>query len=259
MKLYLAWYSTWKKMLPTVEMGQNYLETYLVAKSRDMEKEYAWSKKRFFLDSWAYSAKTRWIVININEYINFLLKNEKYFEVYANLDVIWDAEATDRNQKIMESKWLRPLPTYHLWEPVKYFEALVHNYDYIWIWGLVGEWNQNNKMKPMFDYIFWYVVKHKLKTKFHGWWMTSPAFMRAYPFYSVDSTGWLSWWKFRSVMFYKNWKLKTVWADKMRWSIWIDWWKKNHEMINLHNARAYCQYAEYCTRLHRAKGMEYRL
>lgn len=257
MKLYLAWYSTWKKRLPTINVWQNYLETYLVAKKWDMEKEYAWSKKKRFLDSWAFSAKTLWIKIDINEYIDFILKNKKFFEVYANLDVIWDAEATDRNQKLMEAKWLKPLPTYHLWEPKKFFEELVNNYEYIWIWGLVPYARQPKKIENCLDYCFSYIFKNKLKTKFHWWWMTNPIFMKKYPFYSVDSTAWLSWWKFKNLMFFSNWTLQSMSCADIRKKYWVDHWNKHYMELNILNIEALYKYVDYITKLHQAKWLEY--
>lgn len=259
MKLYLAWYSTWKKWLPTIDLGQNYLETYLVAKKWDLAKEYAWSKKKWFLDSWAFSAKTLWIKIDINEYIEFIKKNKQYFEVYANLDVIWDAEATDRNQKIMEAQWLKPLPTYHMWEPKEFFEELVHNYGYIWIWWLVPYARQPKKIEQCLNYCFHYIFKNKLKTKFHWRGMTNPNFMKTYPFYSVDSTWWLSWWKFKNLMFFSNWEIKSMNAADIRKKYWRDWWKKHYTELDIQNVETMYKYVDYITKLHQVKWMEYRL
>ena len=56
-------------------------------------------KINLFLDSGAYSAWSKGVTIDIDEYISFIKKNIKYITVYANLDVIGDPEATYRNQK----------------------------------------------------------------------------------------------------------------------------------------------------------------
>lgn len=257
MKLYLAWYSTWKKRLPTINIWQNYLETYLVAKKWNLEKEYKWSKRKWFLDSWAFSAKTLWVEIDINEYINFIQANKKYFEVYANLDVIGDAEATDKNQKLMESKWLHPLPTYHLWEPISFFEELANNYEYVWIGGLVPYARQPWKIQKCLDFIFHYTLKNKLKTKYHGRGMTNPKFMKRYPFYSVDSTWWLCWWKFKTLLRYQKWELLSKSCADIRKERGIDFGKKNYIELDKINVENLYKYVDYLTKLHQAKWMEY--
>ena len=111
-----------------------------------MTEEYARSKKKRFLDSGAFTAFTLWKKIDLQEYIEFVKKNKQFFELYANLDVIGDYEATDKNQKIMENAGLKPLPTYHMWEPREYFEELVDRYDYIWLWWLVPYARQPQKI-----------------------------------------------------------------------------------------------------------------
>lgn len=257
MKLYLAGYSTGKKRLPLKDYGQNYLETYLVAKNWDITKEYLWSKKKWFLDSWAYSAATLWINIDINEYIEFIKKNKQYFEVYANLDVIWDEKATEENQKLMEKNGLNPLPTYHIWEPREAFEKLVNNYDYVWIWGLVPYARKPQVIEKCLDYCFRYVFNNKLKTKFHWRGMTNPKFMKKYPFYSVDSTGWLCGWKFKTLLRFQNGNLVSKSCADIRKERGVDFWKKNYIELNQINVENLYKYVEYITKLQKAKHLDY--
>lgn len=102
MKLYLASYTTGKSFLPSLDCNPNYLETYLVFKNKNMQEEYSWSKKKFFLDSGAFSAFTLGKHIDLYEYIKFCQANKEYLEVYANLDDIESYKKTEENQKIME-------------------------------------------------------------------------------------------------------------------------------------------------------------
>ena len=73
-------------------------------------------------------------------------------------------------------------------------------------------------MKKILDFVFHYVVKNNLKTKFHGWGMTNPEFMKRYPFYSVDSTGWLAGGQFNTLMFFdqKIGKIVSTNSKKLR-------------------------------------------
>ena len=81
-----------------------------------------------FVDSGAYSAHKRGVSIDIQEYIAYLQDNKDYIDVYANLDVIGDPEATLENQKIMEEAGLSPLPCFHMGEDWKYLHLYVEHY-----------------------------------------------------------------------------------------------------------------------------------
>ena len=261
MKLYLAWYSTGKKHFTKLNKqtleSVGFLESFLTYKKKGLENEYNRYKKKFFLDSWAFTAYTQWEKISINKYINFIKENKQYLQVYANLDVIWDPGQTKKNQKIMEENWLSPLPTYHYWSDVKFLKYYLKNYKYIWIGWLVPHSTTPKKIKKCLDYVFYYIKKNKLKTKVHWWGMTNPTLIKRYPLYSVDSTGWLAWWKFKRLFFYKDWKLISKWADKMRKENWVDFWKKHYSDLNMHNIQEIYKYVKYITKLQKAKGIIY--
>jgi len=145
-----------------------------------------------FLDSGAYSAHTKGITIDIQEYIKFIKENKEHLTVYANLDVIGDADATLANQKIMEEAGLHPMPTFHAGEDIKHLESyLDQKYDYIALGGMVGA--TSNKLLPFLDSCFKVICDKKgmPRTKIHGFGMTSFRLLRRYPWYSVDSTSWI--------------------------------------------------------------------
>ncbi len=158
-----------------------------------MEVERNNREVELFLDSGAYSAFTQGVEIDIYEYIDFIKRNINIISVYANLDVIGDAEATWANQMIMEDAGLRPLPVFHYKEPFSFLEKyLKRGYDYVALGGLVTKDRAN--MRDWFDLVFekylcdkkgWPIVK------VHGFGMTSLKYMIRYPWYSVDSTSWV--------------------------------------------------------------------
>ena len=84
-----------------------------------------------FLDSGAYSALTKGAKIDIQDYIKFIKENLSVLDLYANLDVIYNAEATLANQQIMEKEGLSPIPCYHAGEDFSYLQYYIKNYDYI--------------------------------------------------------------------------------------------------------------------------------
>jgi len=159
------------------------------------------NKVRLFLDSGAFSALTQGVEINIQEYIAFIEKHIDIIDVYANLDFIGTigkrpnketAERTLKNQIIMESAGLNPLPVFHYGEPLSFLEYYVKNYSYVALGGTVGI--PKVKQTPWFERCFSdYICDSNgyPKVKIHGFGLTSLKLMLRYPWYSVDSTSWV--------------------------------------------------------------------
>lgn len=161
--------------------------------------EYRWyntmkkNKVDLFLDSGAFSAWSQGGEIDIQEYIAFIKKHEQDLEVYANLDVIGDAEGTWKNQKIMEDAGLNPLPVYHYGAPEKWLTRyLKAGYDYIALGGMVPI--TTGQLQQWLDRIFSDYLTDESGMpviRVHGFGLTSLRLMLRYPWYSVDSTSWV--------------------------------------------------------------------
>ena len=157
------------------------------------------------LDSGAFSAFSKGVVINLDEYISFIKEHEDILEVYANLDVIGDPEGTLKNQKYMESKGLKPLPTFHYGEPIKYLKYYLDHYDYIALGGMVPI--PTDKLVVWLDELFSEYLCDKKGlpvVKVHGFGMTVISLMIRYPWYSVDSTSWVLTGRFGGVLIPKK-------------------------------------------------------
>ena len=179
------------------------------------------NKVSLFLDSGAYSAFTKGISIDIQEYIKFIKENIEYLTIYANLDCIGDAEASLKNQKIMEEAGLHPIPCYHMNEEEKYLRYYLDNYEYIALGGMVGA--SKKDLGPWLDWC-WdkictapsYLPTHKV----HAFGMTSHDLMVRYPWYSVDSTSWVMTGRFGAVYVPKkksgryDYSGSSVWSSK---------------------------------------------
>lgn len=154
-----------------------------------------------FLDSGAFSAWSKNLSINIDDYIKFIICNESYIDYYSVLDDINDPEITLSNQKYMESKGLNPIPCYHYNENEKFLEYYLGKYKYIALGGMVPI--STKDLIKWLDKIFTllcpssnnYLPTHKI----HGFGMTSFSLMLRYPWYSVDSTSWVLTGRFGSV------------------------------------------------------------
>ena len=151
-------------------------------------------KYELFIDSGAFSAWSKGITIDINEYIKFIKKYQKYLSYYANLDVIGNPEATWQNQKKMEVSGLTPMPCFHFGEDIKYLTKyyLTGNYEYLALGGMVGR--NSKELVEWLDNLFSNYLCDKQGMpilKIHGFGMTSFNLMMRYPWFSVDSTSWI--------------------------------------------------------------------
>ncbi|MDD5053492.1 MAG: hypothetical protein PHO27_12225 [Sulfuricurvum sp.] len=153
-----------------------------------------------FLDSGAFSAKSKGVEIDIGEYIKFIKENKKYITVYANLDVIGDAEAGWKNQKIMEDAGLSPLPVYHIEDDISYLYRCLE-YPYFCLGGMATGYTtaQRRSFLDMCFEIICNTIDGMPKCKIHGFGMTSLELLLRYPWYSVDSTSWVLTGRFGSV------------------------------------------------------------
>ncbi len=139
-----------------------------------------------FADSGAFSAMTQGVTITIPKYVEWIKRWKHLFSSYANLDVIKDAEATWRNQQIMEDMGTTPLPCFHVLEEWLWLEHYIERYPYIAL-GVAG-------MQARRDEIMAWITKcyqiAKGESVFHGFGLTSWNVMKSFPWYSVDSSSW---------------------------------------------------------------------
>jgi len=127
----------------------------------------------------------------LEKYIAFVHKYEDRFDVYANLDIIFNPEKTLENQRYMESCGLKPLPVFHFAEDFKWLIKMIDEYDYIAISGLGADIKKNDYFQSFGDKVFRYIFESKQDIKVHGFAATSMDLLIRYPFYSIDSTTWV--------------------------------------------------------------------
>jgi len=143
-----------------------------------------------FVDSGGFSARTAGKHVDIQGYKDFLKTHKDNIVTAANLDVN-DLAIQLENQKILEEVY-PILPVYHLSEYLSenrniLFEYL-DKYKYIALGGMIGSDAKEYNIKNFLNFCF----KNGKGIKYHGFGITSPDRLKEYPFYSVDSTTWLS-------------------------------------------------------------------
>ena len=139
-----------------------------------------------FLDSGAFSAFTKGIQINIQDYIDFIKGEKGIFAHYSVLDEIGDAEKTLKNQRIMEKQKLNPVPCFHHGEDFKFLKQYCDNYEYIALGGLVPLSRRRGVLKEHLSNCFSFIRKYK--NKIHIFGISAKYVLENFPAYSCDST-----------------------------------------------------------------------
>ena len=157
-------------------------------------KNKAPSNKQFdsLLDSGGFVARTKGIIIKVEDYARYInaVGATKAFNLDTN-----DLQETLDNQKYLEEHCpsCYIIPIYHLSDYLEDKELLnrfiAEGYPYIGIGGVAGEGSPVKLQNQFYNYIF-SVTRDKIKL--HGLGITGEPILRAYPWYSVDSTSWLS-------------------------------------------------------------------
>ena len=163
---------------------------------------------RIFLDSGAFSSMTKGINVDLKAYCRFIQKNADIVEkvdgvtmasVLDSIALSEEARLTSvcktwENQQAMEREGVRPLPCFHYGEDVKALDYYVANYEYITLGGMVPI--STKQLIIWLDRIF---EEHicdgagRLKTRVHGFGLTSLPLMKMFPWTSVDSSTWVLW------------------------------------------------------------------
>lgn len=183
MKYYFVWHPIAKDLIEEFKKKENIniLASYYFLIEKKSPLNY-----KFLLDSGAYSAFNAGKEINIDNYIKFIKDNKDIIENYFGLDEIGNAEKTLENQKYMESKGLKPIPTFHADEDFNYLKEYCKNYDYIALGG-VAQLKDRRKVIRWLQRCFSFIPEG---IKVHGFAITSPYIISKFPFYSVDSSSW---------------------------------------------------------------------
>jgi len=130
-------------------------------------------------------------------------KNQDLVNV-VEFDVGNEEQMTERRRRF-EREGFKVIPVFHPDDSEEYSHQLLEEYDYVGIGGLVtadgGKFEARN---------FQDIMKRGRKnmTKLHGFGMTHQEPMRKMPFYSVDSTSWLSGARFGTTYEFRSGQLK---------------------------------------------------
>lgn len=158
-----------------------------------------------FIDSGAFTAWTSKKAISIDDYIAFIKENRNQITAYANLDVIGNPQGSLDNYDYMVSKGLSPLPVFHIGSPFSFLDAyLDRGCRYIALGAMVGK--RKEELFPWLDKVFAH-LRPFWEVKTHAFGITNADILSKYPFYSCDSTAWLTNGRYGHYDKYKNGKV----------------------------------------------------
>lgn len=154
---------------------------------------------KLFMDSGAYTAFTKKVTIDIDEYIDFINSVIEYVDVIASLDVIPQGDNTQVAQQSYDnylyiiSKVKYPskiLPTFHQGDNITFLYKYLDEckVDKIALGGLVGVGTKN--YASFFDKCF-KILRNYPNVKVHAFGITTESLITHYPFTSSDSTRWV--------------------------------------------------------------------
>lgn len=152
---------------------------------------------KLLLDSGAFSCFTQGKEINLDEYCEFILKNDNSIHKSINLDVIKpgnpEVAASEGmvNFHKMLDKGIESIPVFHARESTKWLDQMIDLTDYVGLSGtsLVSPLEDRAWHRLVWSYI---TDNHGFPVaKFHSFGNTSPYTLLTMPFYSADSASWM--------------------------------------------------------------------
>jgi hypothetical protein len=168
---------------------------------------------KLFIDSGAYTAYTRQVTVDVDEYINYVNSIDHKLALFAQVDKIpgshGQPKTKEQIQEAPEISWQnylymrervkspdKLLPIFHRREDWKYLEQMLETtFDgkHIPYIGIAATTDSSVKEKQeWFDKVF-QIIKHSSNpnVKTHAFGMTSLRLLENYPFTSADSTSWI--------------------------------------------------------------------
>lgn len=143
-----------------------------------------------FLDSGAFTAYNTGKEVSLSAYIDFCLEHRQEYDLIAALDVIGDPEASARNYRTMRAAGLDVVPTYHLGDDWRYFEALLAEYATIAIGGVAFRVTKGKgSVSPFLRHLIrCHQLAQQAGVRLHGFGITWWDLIASLPWYSIDSS-----------------------------------------------------------------------
>jgi hypothetical protein len=254
MIIYLAGAEGNQKALAQAKI-KNLLMSYYSLKDKPLDK-YDLTGKSVFLDSGGFVARTKGVEISVEDYARYILKNKDHITVCANLDTN-SLEQSKENYQYLKSQlkgMVKVLPVYHPNEPLSYLEDMLKDTNHIAMGGIAGLTKSRRYVETYISNVF---IRTKDKIKVHGFGITKIDYLLKYPFYSVDSTTWLSGARYGQVCKFINGRIKKSQSVKRQKEVKDIMIFGDYKQQTLYNAIAFLEFQDYLTELWSKRGINW--
>ena len=236
-----------------------------------------WEWDSIIVDSWAFTVWTKWKLLDIDEYARFCMQlNQQYrkkLEIYyVNLDVIpWEFWRRPIKQEIEDSA-RESYERFHYLQknyPIKWMPVFHQHERFEWLQKYIDEWVDYIGISPANDLppvkrlawlkvVFYkYLIPSGKKIRTHWFGITTYSVIKDIPFFSCDSTSWLSWVRFNNYARFNNWKWSSGSASVIRNKIGIDLAKLPDLKKWEYNLREISKMVDYVNALQKAISLNY--
>jgi hypothetical protein len=162
----------------------------------EFEKTIIHKYKNFLLDSGAFtylnqrkSKNVDWQEYVVN-YGNFVKKHNVKFFFELDIDAIVGLKEVEKLRALLETTAHRKcIPVWHKSRGLDYWKQMCRDYEYVAIGGIVTREIKKTEYDVFLPLLR---IARENNTKVHALGFTNLKLITKYPFYSVDSTSWLS-------------------------------------------------------------------
>jgi len=145
------------------------------------------------IDSGAFTTAASGKQMDHEAYLEWLLEHADLISFALSYDVIGDHHASRVNHDIAVETIgdkVKMVPTWHLGSPMDELHRLCRSYDFVSIGGAVPFAKSTDMLATIAGQC--HRVAREYGTKLHGLGMTGNRILHGFPWYSVDSSAWLS-------------------------------------------------------------------
>lgn len=180
---------------------------------QDWQIEFLKKSELFLLDSGAFTFMNNFKgTVDWDKYIEryaaFINKYDVKYFFELDIDVVVGLSEVKRLRKKLEDLTHKKcIPVWHKSRGLEEWYDICKNYDYVAIGGIVIKEIKKSDyryFKPLLD------IAKKYNTKVHGLGLTATQELKKYPFYSVDSTSWVSSSRFGQIQVFKGSTIKGI-------------------------------------------------
>lgn len=165
-------------------------------------------------DSGAFSAMSTGAPIDREEFHRWAARWERDLFWTAALDVIGDQQATQRNWQAAQDDGLNLVPTVHYGSAPTALDWYVdRGVDFIGLGGMVGFSSEADRLMRWLIPMFKRVRDNYPHVRFHGWGISHPLLMDSLPWWSADSSGFASAFRFGTLRLFLPRQGKFVQVD----------------------------------------------